>query len=60
MRRIIIEDFPLISLICNIIGWEILFLLFAHAVDRRFGLLCCLTAFSLGSVFLTIYWSNKQ
>ena len=60
MRRIIIEEFPSISLICSITGWAFLLLLFAHAIDHRLGCVCCLTAFSLGSVFLTIYWSHEQ
>ena len=60
MRRIIIDDFPLISLICSIIGWGFLMLLFSHTIDHRFGCVCCLTTFSLGSVFLTIYWNHKQ
>lgn len=60
MRRINIEEFPSISLICGIIEWAFLLLLFAHAIDHRLGCVCCLTAFSLGFVFLTIYWSHEQ
>lgn len=58
MRRIIIEDFPLISLICSIIGWGFLLLLFSHAIDHRFGCLGCIISFTLGFVLLTI-WSLK-
>ena len=54
------KSFPLFSLIYSIIGWGFLLLLFAHAIDHRLGCVCCLTAFSLGSVFLTIYWSHEQ
>jgi hypothetical protein len=59
MRRIIIEYFPLISLICSIIGWGFLMLLFSHAIDHRFGCSCCIISFTLGLVLLAIYWNQR-
>ena len=54
-----IKSFPLFSLICSIIGWGFLLLLFAHAIDHRFGCLCCITSFSLGYILLMLYWNQQ-
>lgn len=59
MRWVSIEDFLLISLICNITGWAFLLLLFAHAIDHRPGCLGCIISFSLGFFLLTIYLNQR-